>query len=706
MTRLELFHLKTMWGNFNFDYACSMARGLIDLPIGGRLYTWMNKAGTQLSKLYRFLIPDEVWEILPDIRITALDRLWSDHTPILFHILKFDFGLIPFKLYNSWLSRDGFDDLIEKIIDDGIETPSDRDTRMQLLQEINKLDNFEALDLIQKAQIKWDIKGDENPKFFHGLINQKRRYQSIKGIMHDGVWITDLIHIKELFLNLFKDKFQVHDSQVVFPPLFHSTCLCPLDSEYLENHVSLDEIKSAIWNCGSNKAPGPNGFTFAFVKKYWDLIKMDFLEFVKSFFDSCKMPQGANSSFFTLILKVIKWFKKRRKKMLIFKLDFEKAFESVSWKSLDFILHSLGFGNKWRSWISACLHSSRAFVLVNGNPILKFSIKRGLRQGDPLSPFLFILVMEGLHCALSTVVSSNLIHGINLGSPDLTISHLFYANDVIITIEWNLGDLDNIIRVLHVFYLASGLKININKSNIYGIGVSDDEAPEIILKSLESLRTKFFWGGKDSKKLIWIKWANVLYSFKKGGLNIGSLKSFNLALLQKWHWRWIVDSSSFLHLKNIIPLNSFRFKAGCGTCIRFWKDIWIGDSLLNIHNNRLYRLELDKDCLIIDRIENGQWSWNWSKNDLGVCNTAYFRDLLIEISRVDISMVGDICIWSLAKDDIFSVKESRRVIDDKIIPSLATSTSWDKTLPVKDHKGCNWAEWLKSPLMIAGSGNH
>ncbi|GJY18188.1 putative RNA-directed DNA polymerase, eukaryota, reverse transcriptase zinc-binding domain protein [Tanacetum coccineum] len=138
--------------------------------------------------------------------------------------------------------------------------------------------------------------------------------------------------------------------------------------------------------------------------------------------------------------------------MLIFKLDFEKAFESVSWKSLDFILHSLGFGNKWRSWISACLHSSRAFVLVNGNPILK-----------------------GLHCALSTVVSSNLIHGINLCSPDLAISHLFYANDVIITIEWNLGDLDNIIRVLHVFYLASGLKININKSNIYGIGVSDDE---------------------------------------------------------------------------------------------------------------------------------------------------------------------------------------------------------------------------------------
>ncbi|GJU02309.1 reverse transcriptase domain-containing protein [Tanacetum coccineum] len=190
---------------------------LIDLPIRGRLYTWFNKAGTKLSKLDRFLISDEVLEILPDIRITALDRLWSDHTPILFHILKCDIGSIPFKLYNSWLSRDGFDDiikaawsflennnndgrilkshekfwslkasikqwyvninnldrnskhdamsnvkLIEKRIDDGIATPSDLDTRMQLFQEIDKINNFDVHDLIQKAYIKWDIEGDEN----------------------------------------------------------------------------------------------------------------------------------------------------------------------------------------------------------------------------------------------------------------------------------------------------------------------------------------------------------------------------------------------------------------------------------------------------------------------------------------------------------------------------------------------------------------
>ncbi|GJY41532.1 RNA-directed DNA polymerase, eukaryota, reverse transcriptase zinc-binding domain protein [Tanacetum coccineum] len=87
--------------------------GLIDLPIGGRLFTWMNKADTKLSKLDQFLITEDVLDSTPDIRITALDRLWSDHTPILLHVLKSDFGPTPFKFYNSWLLHDDFDDIVK-----------------------------------------------------------------------------------------------------------------------------------------------------------------------------------------------------------------------------------------------------------------------------------------------------------------------------------------------------------------------------------------------------------------------------------------------------------------------------------------------------------------------------------------------------------------------------------------------------------------
>nr|GEX83983.1 RNA-directed DNA polymerase, eukaryota [Tanacetum cinerariifolium] len=88
-------------------------RGLIDLPIGGCYYTWMNIAGAKFSKFDCFLIYEDILDALPDIRITTLDSLWSDHTPILLHVLKSDFSPSSFKLYNSWLLRDGFDEAIK-----------------------------------------------------------------------------------------------------------------------------------------------------------------------------------------------------------------------------------------------------------------------------------------------------------------------------------------------------------------------------------------------------------------------------------------------------------------------------------------------------------------------------------------------------------------------------------------------------------------
>ncbi|GKF59387.1 hypothetical protein Tco_0176173, partial [Tanacetum coccineum] len=87
--------------------------------------------------------------------------------------------------------------------------------------------------------------------------------------------------------------------------------------------------------------------------------------------------------------------------------------------------------------------------------------------------------MEGLHCAISIAVSSGLVQGIKISSSDIILSHLFYVDDVIITTDWNSNDLDNIIHVFHVFYLASGLKINIHKSNIYGVGVSNEDVSSV-----------------------------------------------------------------------------------------------------------------------------------------------------------------------------------------------------------------------------------
>nr|GEZ82430.1 RNA-directed DNA polymerase, eukaryota [Tanacetum cinerariifolium] len=285
-------------------------KGLIDLLIGGRYYTWMNKASTKLNKIDRFLISEGILEDIPDIRVTAVDppndgRILRSHEKL--RCLK-----TAIKQWNSntrnndhTLKQVALYDIkdIEKNIDDGSSSSLDRDKRIKLPQDINKLNKLQVLDLIQKSHIKWDIKGDENSKFFHWMINNKMRSQAITGILHDGVWISDPLLIKEAFLNYYKDKFQVHDSQVFFSPMIHYTSLISHDRDSLETHFSLHEIKTAVWDCGSNKAPGPDGFSFAFIKKYWDLIKTNIFEFVNSFFVLGSMPEGANSSIFTLISK-------------------------------------------------------------------------------------------------------------------------------------------------------------------------------------------------------------------------------------------------------------------------------------------------------------------------------------------------------------------------------------------------------------------
>nr|GEV35942.1 hypothetical protein [Tanacetum cinerariifolium] len=190
------------------------------------------------------------------------------------------------------------------------------------------------------------------------------------------------------------------------------------------------------------------------------------------------------------------------------------------------------------------------------------------------------------------------------------------------------------------------------------------KAPEAILKSLEQLRASFFRGSfRDNKKLAWVKWTNILASYDKIGI-----------------WSRIVDSSNYLHSSSILPSDSIRFQVGCGSLIRFWKD---GNSPLCMRFNRLYRLEQKKNCRIIDRIVGGQWTWNWSCNTLGVRNNAYLNNLIGEISELDIDEVEDKCVWSPDPDGAFSVAALRRRIDDHILPSLDTKTTWDTTLPRK-----------------------
>ncbi|XP_071736111.1 secreted RxLR effector protein 78-like [Rutidosis leptorrhynchoides] len=110
------------------------------------------------------------------------------------------------------------------------------------------------------------------------------------------------------------------------------------------------------------------------------------------------------------------FLKSNRIKSMIFKVEFEKAFDCLSWEYLDDMMRLIGFGAKWRGWVSSCLKSASISVLINGSPTKEFKLGRGVRQGDPLSPFLFIIAAEGLNWLTKLAVAKGLYNGVEIGN--------------------------------------------------------------------------------------------------------------------------------------------------------------------------------------------------------------------------------------------------------------------------------------------------
>ncbi|GKV34395.1 hypothetical protein SLEP1_g42770 [Rubroshorea leprosula] len=131
----------------------------------------------------------------------------------------------------------------------------------------------------------------------------------------------------------------------------------------------------------------------------------------------------------------------------------------------------MGFNEIWRKWILECLSSSSVFVLINGSPTKQFSISKGIRQGDPLSPFLFLIVAEGLNGLVASAVEKGIYKGVRVGSEGVMVSHLQFADDTVFFEEASQHNIRAVKAIMRTFELALGLKINFGKSQLMGVGV-------------------------------------------------------------------------------------------------------------------------------------------------------------------------------------------------------------------------------------------
>nr|GEY39917.1 RNA-directed DNA polymerase, eukaryota, reverse transcriptase zinc-binding domain protein [Tanacetum cinerariifolium] len=465
----------------------------------------------------------------------------------------------------------------------------------------------------------------------------------------------------------------------------------------LECEVTKEELKQAMWDCGSDKSPGPDGFSFGFYRQFWATIENDVFKAVKHFFMYADIPKGyivsdVQSAFIKgrqildgpfILTEVTHWCKSKKKQSLIFKVDFEKAFDSVRWDFLDDVLKKFGFGNKWCEWIQKCLKSSRGFIIINGSPIEEFQFFKGLKQGTKVGG-----IMSRSE-AWNEVIEK-------------VKSRLSKWKMKALSIGGRLTLLKSVLGLIPIFYMF-----------IF-------RAPSSVLHNLESIRCQFFNGHEfGSRKASWVKWKYVLADKVNGGLGVSSIFALNRGLMIKWLWKFydqknslwsnvikaihgndgnvglvrkngvrscwitIVNEVKELQKQGVNVLDCMRLKLGNGESASFWNDNWSGDGAAKDLYPRLFALENHKEVSVSSKLTDLCLDRSFRRSARGGVEQVQFDALVTLVSKVNLVPMDDIWVWSLEGSENLSVASIRKAIDANRLNSDQPKTRWVKYVPIK-----------------------
>lgn len=157
----------------------------------------------------------------------------------------------------------------------------------------------------------------------------------------------------------------------------------------------------------------------------------------------------------------------RKKVGMLMQLDLSKAYDKVSWSYLEAILEALGFAKRWIKWILALIKSTRFSILVNRAPTAQFAPTRGIRQGDPLSPFLFVILMEGLSQIIKSAKEYSLIQGLQPLASCPATTHQQFVDDTMLHGTPTTREAQGFKAILKHFNKASGMDLNLSKPSIF-----------------------------------------------------------------------------------------------------------------------------------------------------------------------------------------------------------------------------------------------
>ncbi|GJR82366.1 hypothetical protein Tco_0153151 [Tanacetum coccineum] len=517
--------------------------------------------------------------------------------------------------------------------------------------------------LKQKAKITWLREGDANTAYFHKMVRSRVSRSRIDVVMDVNGAVFQNDDVANAFINHYEVFLGQAGTTTEFDinNLF-STRLDANEALDMIRGVSSQEVKSAMFSMGNDKSPGPDGYTAAFFKDTWDIIGSDVTKAVCEFFTNGRLLKELNHTIIALIPKVnaparvndyrpisccnvlfkciSKIIANRLKdclKRLIspnqsafvpgrsiadnilltqeimhnyhldrgvprcaFKVDIQKAYDTVDWEFLRAALIGFGFHDRMISWIMECVSTTSFSISINGSLHGFFKGKRGLRQGDPLSPYLFTLVMEVFTLMLHRRVRESSSFTYHRYCSELELINLCFADDLFLFAHGDVNSATIIKEALDEFKDASGLNPSMPKSKAYFCNVlnhtklaillvlpfEEDRLPvkylgvplvssrlifrdckELIDKNgllgrifalpfvccgIEQIMRGFLWcqGGLSRGKAK-VAWEVVCLPKKEGGLGIRRLDHFNKALMVSHIWKLLSLKESLCRLNEI-----------------------------------------------------------------------------------------------------------------------------------------------------------
>jgi hypothetical protein len=394
-----------------------------------------------------------------------------------------------------------------------------------LKEELDNLLEVEALKWRQRAKEDWLKYGDRNTKYFHACGSQKIRKNLVKEIADlNGMKWTSQKDIEWAFIDYFQWLYGAENYKEV--DCCTRTIIFKVTRQMKQNltaFVLMEEIQIALNQLAPLKAPRPDGFPTFFFQQNWEILHQEVCDAIKYFFDTGNMDTHINSTVIALIPKmknpkfvtefrpislcnvVYKILSKVLANMLKIilpdiissrliidniiaayetmhimqtrmwsktgymgiKLDISKAYDRVEWSFLEAVMYKLGFADAWIKLIMNCVKSVNYSVVVNGNVVGNIIPSRGIRQGDPISPYLFILCAKAFSSLLQHAYMKGTISGVPTSKNGPKIIHLFFADDSLIFCKANQVEWRRLLNILDIYERGYGQKINLNKTVVF-----------------------------------------------------------------------------------------------------------------------------------------------------------------------------------------------------------------------------------------------